>query len=189
MNGSLVDIMAKCCVVFSQSPFEDLTAFHVRHVLLLVSIFTSNAPGQCTMAHRGGDCRESRTLNKVLMPMSDAFVAKTRHTGYVPYLALLPYACIQPRCSLSLFHGSLGHSIVFLWRTDQKISIWVLWTHEKLAQCYQFTYRIHYNFQGLVKQKFIRSLCLIRGQVNLMVIGIALGFWMCFSMIWKRSAT
>ena len=38
--------MAKCCVVFSQSPFEDFTAFRVRHVLLLVSILTSNAPGQ-----------------------------------------------------------------------------------------------------------------------------------------------
>ena len=50
---SLADIMAKCCVVFSQSPFEDLTAFRVRYVLLLVSyilllvsILTSNAPGQ-----------------------------------------------------------------------------------------------------------------------------------------------
>ena len=32
--------MAKCCVVFSQSPSEDLTAFRVRHVLLLVSILT-----------------------------------------------------------------------------------------------------------------------------------------------------
>ena len=32
--------MAKCCVVFSKSPFEDLTAFRVRHVLLLVSILT-----------------------------------------------------------------------------------------------------------------------------------------------------
>ena len=41
--------MAKCCVVFSQSPFEDLAAFRVRHVLLLVSILTSNAPGQCNM--------------------------------------------------------------------------------------------------------------------------------------------
>ena len=40
------DIMAKCCVVVSQSPFEDLTAFRIRHVLLLVSILTSNAPGQ-----------------------------------------------------------------------------------------------------------------------------------------------
>ena len=29
--------MAKCCVVFSQSPFEDLTAFRVRHVLLRVT--------------------------------------------------------------------------------------------------------------------------------------------------------
>ena len=29
--------MAKCCVVFSQSSFEDLTAFRVRHVLLLVT--------------------------------------------------------------------------------------------------------------------------------------------------------
>ena len=38
--------MAKCCVVFPQSPFEDLTAFRVRHVLLLISILTSNAPGQ-----------------------------------------------------------------------------------------------------------------------------------------------
>ena len=38
--------MAKCCVVFPQSPFEDLTAFRVRHALLLVSILTSNAPGQ-----------------------------------------------------------------------------------------------------------------------------------------------
>ena len=27
--------MAKCCVVFSQSPFEDLTVFRVRHILLL----------------------------------------------------------------------------------------------------------------------------------------------------------
>ena len=41
--------MAKCCVVFPQSPFEDLTAFRVRHVLLLVSILTSNAPGQWYM--------------------------------------------------------------------------------------------------------------------------------------------
>ena len=46
MNKSLADIMAKCCVVFSQSPFEDLTTFRVRHVLLLVSILKSNAPGQ-----------------------------------------------------------------------------------------------------------------------------------------------
>ena len=38
--------MAKCCVVFSQSPFEDLTAFRIHHVLLLVSILTSNALGQ-----------------------------------------------------------------------------------------------------------------------------------------------
>ena len=30
--------MAKSCVVFSQSPFEDLTTFRIRHVLLLVSI-------------------------------------------------------------------------------------------------------------------------------------------------------
>ena len=45
-NKSLADIMAKCCVVFSQSPFEDLTTFRVRHVLLLVSILTSNATGQ-----------------------------------------------------------------------------------------------------------------------------------------------
>ena len=43
--------MAKCCVVFSQSPFEDLTAFRVRHVLLLVSILTSNAPGQWTLEY------------------------------------------------------------------------------------------------------------------------------------------
>ena len=48
-NKSLADIMAKFCVVFLQSPFEDLTAFRVRHVLLLVSILTSNAPGQCCM--------------------------------------------------------------------------------------------------------------------------------------------
>ena len=46
--------MAKCCVVFSQSPFEDLTAFRVRHVLLLVSILTSNAPGQCEWDRRSG---------------------------------------------------------------------------------------------------------------------------------------
>ena len=38
--------MAKCCVVFSQSPFEDLIAFRVRHFLLLVSTLTSNAPVQ-----------------------------------------------------------------------------------------------------------------------------------------------
>ena len=44
---SLADIMAKYCVVFPQSAFEDPTAFHVCHVLLLVSILTSNAPGQC----------------------------------------------------------------------------------------------------------------------------------------------
>ena len=43
--------MAKCCVVFSQLPFEDLTAFRVRYVLLLVSILTSNAPGQCIMGY------------------------------------------------------------------------------------------------------------------------------------------
>ena len=48
-NKLLADIMAKCCVVFSQSPFEDLTAFRVRHVLLLVSILTSNAPEQCAV--------------------------------------------------------------------------------------------------------------------------------------------
>ena len=36
--------MAKYCEVFSQSSFEDLTAFRNRHVLLLV--ITSNAPGQ-----------------------------------------------------------------------------------------------------------------------------------------------
>ena len=29
--------MAKCYVVLSQSPFEDITAFRVRHVLLLVT--------------------------------------------------------------------------------------------------------------------------------------------------------
>ena len=39
--------MAKCCVVFSQSPFEDLIGFRVRHFLLLVSTLTSNAPVQC----------------------------------------------------------------------------------------------------------------------------------------------
>ena len=38
--------MAKCCLVFAQSPSEDLNAFCVRHVLLLVSILTSIAPGQ-----------------------------------------------------------------------------------------------------------------------------------------------
>ena len=36
--------MAKCCVVSPQSPFEDLTAFRIRHVLLLVSILTSDTP-------------------------------------------------------------------------------------------------------------------------------------------------
>ena len=41
--------MAKCRVVFSQSLFEVLTAFRVRYVLLLVSILTSNAPGQWQM--------------------------------------------------------------------------------------------------------------------------------------------
>ena len=46
---SLADIMAKYCVVFSQSPFEDLTAFRVRHVLLLISKLTSNTPGQWCM--------------------------------------------------------------------------------------------------------------------------------------------
>ena len=46
MNKSLADIMAKCCVVFSQPPFEDLTVFRVRHALLLVSVLTSNAPGE-----------------------------------------------------------------------------------------------------------------------------------------------
>ena len=45
-NKSLADIMAKYCVVISQSPFEDITAFRVRHYLLLVSILTSNASGQ-----------------------------------------------------------------------------------------------------------------------------------------------
>ena len=38
--------MAKYCVVFPQSPFADLAAFRVRHVLLLVSILTSNTPEQ-----------------------------------------------------------------------------------------------------------------------------------------------
>ena len=51
-NKSLAYSMAKCCVVFSQSPFEDLTAFRVRHVLLLISILTSNAPGQWLLTER-----------------------------------------------------------------------------------------------------------------------------------------
>ena len=46
LKKSLADITAKCCAVFLQSPFEDLTAFRVRHILLVVSILTSNAPGQ-----------------------------------------------------------------------------------------------------------------------------------------------
>ena len=54
---SLADIMAKC-VVFSQSPFEDLTAFRVRHFLLLVSILTSNAPRRC---YSGADQRKHQS--------------------------------------------------------------------------------------------------------------------------------
>ena len=38
--------MAECCVVFSQSPFGNLTAFRIRHVLLLVTVLTSSAPGK-----------------------------------------------------------------------------------------------------------------------------------------------
>ena len=41
--------MAKSCVVISQSPFEDLTAFRVRHVLLLVSILTSKGAVTCAV--------------------------------------------------------------------------------------------------------------------------------------------
>ena len=40
----LADIMAKYCVIFPQSPLEELAAFRARHVFLLyVSILTSNA--------------------------------------------------------------------------------------------------------------------------------------------------
>ena len=38
--------------------------------------------------------------------------------------------------SLSFFHGSFGFSMFFARRTDQILSSWDLWAHEKSVQCY-----------------------------------------------------
>ena len=54
---SLVDIMAKCCVVFPQLAFGGPTAFRVRYVLLLVSILTISAPDQWIVWDSLGKCR------------------------------------------------------------------------------------------------------------------------------------
>ena len=48
---------------FSQSPFEDLTAFRVRHVLLLVSILTSNPAGQRDIGHALSGDRQTDDSN------------------------------------------------------------------------------------------------------------------------------
>ena len=77
--------MAKCCVVFSQSPFEDLTAFRVRHVLLLVSILTSNAPGQCVI------CIQETWL---------------QDDSKIPLVSLEGYKCFHVKASTSA-HGGL----------------------------------------------------------------------------------
>ena len=70
-----------CCVVFAQSPFEDHTAFRVRHILLLVSILTSNAPGQWRWfqaAHAAGCLSPAQQGDPHPSHHSDATTASTR---------------------------------------------------------------------------------------------------------------
>ena len=97
--------MAKCCVVFSQSPFEDLIAFRVRHVLLLVSILTSNAPGQWYFA-----LLDPRGMNAIARTQP---FFKTGHDSLLLSIGL--YICMQVRKKLLLTDSSLSR-FVFLKR-------------------------------------------------------------------------
>ena len=47
-----------------------------------------------------------------------------------------PCETLQNKFQSVVFQGSFGFSLYFAWRTDQILSIWVMWAHEKSVQWY-----------------------------------------------------